>query len=69
MRQAGLVSKRREAVFVELARDGEVEAGERVGALELTAGVTSGYRMGKGSALPPARRTARRCSAGSGRSR
>jgi hypothetical protein len=52
MRQAGRVSKRREAVFVEPAHDGEVEAGERVGALELTTGVASDYRLGEGGALP-----------------
>ena len=39
------MSKRRGAVFVESAHDGEVEAGEPGSALELTTGVASGYRI------------------------
>jgi hypothetical protein len=46
------MSKRRGAAFVEPAQDGEVEAGERASALELTTGVTSGYRIDE-EASPP----------------
>jgi transcription elongation GreA/GreB family factor len=52
MRDAGSVSKRREAAFVEPALDGEVEAGERVTVLELTTGAVSDYRIGDGGISP-----------------
>jgi transcription elongation GreA/GreB family factor len=42
------VGKRREAVFVEPAHDGEVEVGERVTVLELTTGAVSDYLIGEG---------------------
>jgi transcription elongation GreA/GreB family factor len=46
------MSKRREAAFVEPAHDGEVEVGERVTVLELTAGTVSDYRIGEGGVSP-----------------
>jgi transcription elongation GreA/GreB family factor len=52
MRDAGSVSKRREAAFVESAFDGEIEAGERVTVLELTTGAVSDYRIGDGGISP-----------------
>jgi transcription elongation GreA/GreB family factor len=45
--EAGVMSKRREAAFVEPAHDGEVEAGERVTVLDLTTGAVSDYRIGE----------------------
>jgi transcription elongation GreA/GreB family factor len=45
---AGAMSKRREAAFVEPAHDGEVEVGERVTVLDLTTGAVSDYRIGEG---------------------
>jgi transcription elongation GreA/GreB family factor len=48
MRDAGSMSKRREAAFVEPAFDGEVEVGERVTVLELRTGAVSDYRIGEG---------------------
>ena len=49
---AGAMSKRREAAFVEPAHDGEVEVGERVTVLELTTGAVSDYRIGEGGVSP-----------------
>jgi transcription elongation GreA/GreB family factor len=46
------MSKRREAVFVEPAYDGEVEVGERVTVLDLTTGVVIDYRLGDGGVSP-----------------
>jgi transcription elongation GreA/GreB family factor len=52
VREACVMSKRREAAFVEPANDGEVEVGERVTVLELTAGAVSDYRIGEGGLSP-----------------
>ena len=52
MGNAGAVSKRREAAFVEPAHDGELEVGERVTVLELTTGAVSDYRIGEGGVSP-----------------
>jgi transcription elongation GreA/GreB family factor len=52
VREAGSMSKRREAAFVEPAHDGEVEVGERVTVLELTTGAVSDYRIGEGGVSP-----------------
>jgi transcription elongation GreA/GreB family factor len=52
VRDAGAMSKRREAAFVEPALDGEVEVGERVTVLELTTGAVSDYRIGEEGVAP-----------------
>jgi transcription elongation GreA/GreB family factor len=49
---AGAMSKRREAAFVEPAYDGEVEVGERVTVLDLTTGAVSDYRLGEEGVSP-----------------
>jgi transcription elongation GreA/GreB family factor len=49
---AGAMSKRREAAFVEPAHDGEVEVGERVTVLDLTTGAVSDYRLGEEGVSP-----------------
>jgi transcription elongation GreA/GreB family factor len=49
---AVVMSKRREAAFVEPAHDGEVEVGERVTVLDLTTGAVSDYCLGDGGVSP-----------------
>jgi transcription elongation GreA/GreB family factor len=49
---AGAMSKRQEAAFLEPAYDGEVEVGERVTVLELTTGEVIDYRLGDGGVSP-----------------
>lgn len=49
---AGAMSKRPDAAFVEPAQDGEVEVGERVTVLDLTTGLVSDYRLGEGEVSP-----------------
>jgi len=52
VRDAGGMSKRREAAFVEPAHDGEVEVGERVTVLDLRTGAVSDFRLGEGGVSP-----------------